>query len=77
MDLISAATCDSHEGSSLTTKRKSFWDGSLGQVVLAVVVVVWAALMIALAYTVFLVVAFLLSRLGVDPGIRVVVSLSG
>jgi hypothetical protein len=46
---------------------KSFWDGSLGQVVLAVVVAVGAVLMIALAYTAFLAVVFLLSQLGVDP----------
>ena len=52
------------------TEEKSFWDGSLGQVVLAGAVVAGAALMIALAYTVFLAVVFLLSRLGVDPGIR-------
>lgn len=49
---------------------KSFWNSPLGQVVLAVVVVVWVALMSALAYAVFLAVAFLLSQLGVDPGIR-------
>jgi len=44
----------------------SFWNSPLGQVILAVVVVVWAALMIALAYAAFLAVVFLLSQLGVD-----------
>lgn len=49
-------------------RGKSFWDGPLGQVVLAVVVVVWAALAIALVYIAFFVVVFLLSQLGVvDP----------
>ncbi len=50
-------------------KGKSFWDSSMGQVGLAVVVVVGAALMIPLAYAVFLLIAFVLSQLGVDPGI--------
>ncbi len=51
-------------------REKSFWDSSLGQVALAVVVAVGAALMIAIAYAVFLAAVFLLSQLGVDPGIR-------
>jgi len=49
---------------------KSFWNSPLGQVALAVVAVVGAGLVIALAYAVFLAVVFLLSQLGVDPGIR-------
>ncbi|HEX6754002.1 MAG TPA: hypothetical protein VF093_10510 [Solirubrobacterales bacterium] len=45
--------------------RKSFWDSPLGQIALVVVVVVWAAAVIALAFAVFLAVVFLLSQLGV------------
>ena len=47
-------------------REKSFWNSPIGQVALALVFVVWAALMVALAYVVFLAVAFLLSQFGVD-----------
>jgi hypothetical protein len=48
---------------------KGFWDSAGGQVTKAVVVVAGAAASLALLYGVYLGFVFVLSQLGIDPGI--------